>query len=333
MTISNNVSLLAQSTSQSNRLSDLRATFDDLERQVTTQKKYANYSGFGTDSVNLQRLHNSQTMTNGYLDNINTVLPRINMMSQNMTQIAQLGTQLLSTINLAGGANIDTINQVAQQNLGFTKDLTNQQLDGRYLFAGSDAENQPFTDSNTLNSNFSDQINSWLANGGSAPLISATDAFSTTNLGLSAGLANSGAVTARIGQSTDIDYTVKADQPGFKDIISAFALLSNLKQPGPGDTATSAEFNSILSHATDVLTRGVQEMNDANQQLAGKTGLIKSIQDNHTSDTNLLQTQIDSLENADPQTAIINMQSLQNQLTASYQVTKIVSQLSLVNFM
>jgi len=335
MTIGSNVSFMTQSTSQINRLNDLRSSFDDLQRQVTTQKKYDNYSGFGTNSINLQHLHTTQTMTEGYLNNIDTISPRMEMMSKLMTQISQLGSQLLGAIHLADGGNMQSINRLAQQNLKFAEDMINQQLDGRYLFAGSDVEARPFVDDNTLNSNFKNKIDSWLAGGGNAPLISATDGFGTTNLGLASGLAESGAVTARISQSLDIDYTVKADQPAFRDIIRAFAFLANLKNPDPGagDVPTAAEFKDILSHATDALTRGVQGMNDANQQLASKFSLVKSVKESHLSDNDLLLTQIDRIESVDPQSAIISMQSLQNQLTASYQVTKIVSQMSLVNFM
>ena len=335
MSVSTNVSFLAQSTSQINRLKDLRASLDDLQRQVTTQKKHDNYGGFGADSLNLQFLRTSKTMTEGYLNNIDTVSARMEMMTKNMTQISQLGSQLLSAINLGGATDMSSINQFARQNLSFVEELINQKLDGRYLFAGSDAENQPFVDDSTLNSNFINQTNIWLGGGGNAQLISTTDGFAATNLGLAPGLAASGALTARVNQNLDIDYTAKADQDGFKNILRALTFLANLKYPDPaaGDLATPAEFDEILRHSVDVLTRGVQEMNDSTKQLASKFSLLKGVKESHTSDMQLLLTQIDRIEAVDPSNAIITMQLLQNQLTASYQVTKIVSQLSLVNFM
>jgi len=121
----------------------------------------------------------------------------------------------------------------------------------------------------------------------------------------------------------------------FKNILRALTFLANLKYPDPaaGDLATPAEFDEILRHSVDVLTRGVQEMNDSTKQLASKFSLLKGVKESHTSDMQLLLTQIDRIEAVDPSNAIITMQLLQNQLTASYQVTKIVSQLSLVNFM
>jgi flagellar hook-associated protein 3 FlgL len=335
MSVSGNVSFLSQTMSQISRLKDLRVSLDDLQRQVTTQKKFDNYGGYGTDSLNLQFLRTTETLTESYIGNIDTVSNRMEMMSNNMTQISKLGNQLLSAVHLGGATDVSSINPLAQQNLQFVKDLVNQTLDGRYLFGGSDAENPPFVDESTLNSNFINQVNLWLGGGGNAQLTGAMDGFSADNLGLSPGLANAGALTARISHNMDIDYTVKADQPGFQDIIRGLAFFANLKYPDPaaGDLATPAEFDAALKHGVDVLTRGVQEMNDAAKQLVGKVSLMKDIKESHKSDMELLLTQIDGIENMDPSSAIITMQLLQNQLTASYQVTKIVGQLSLVNFL
>jgi flagellar hook-associated protein 3 FlgL len=273
-------------------------------------------------------------MTEGYLNNIETISPRIEMMSKIMSQLSQLGAQLLSAVHLRSGNNIDSVNQLAKQSLSFAEDLINQKLDGRYLFSGSDTENKPFINDGTLNVNFENEVTAWLAGGGNNSLTTAVDGFGAEELGFSSALADSGVVTARVSQSLDIDYTVKADQPEFQDIIRSFAFLANLKSPDPnnGDVPTDQEFSDILDHAAGVLGTGVQEMNDANQQLASKFNLMKSLKEVHLSDMDIFQTQIDRIENIDPQSAIINMQSLQNQLTASYQVTKIVGQMSLVNF-
>lgn len=338
MTITNNVSLLAQTTSQSARLTELRATLDDLQRQATTQKKHDTFSGYGTDSLNLQLLYTTQTMTQGYLDNITTATSRMSTMSNGMAQISKLANELVSAIGTGDITDMTPINQLAQQNLQFVEDILNQQSEGHYLFAGSDTTSQPFVDHNTLNANFVSQINIWLANAApnaDATLTNATDAFTSPQLGLNAGLAASGALTIQIDKTMDLDYTVKADQSCFKDIINSLAFLANLKLPDPaaGDVATAAQFQNVLSHISSVLSTGIQGTNDENHLLAGKFNIAKSAQENHDSVTAILQSQLDKLENVDPSTAIISLQALQTQLTASYQVTKIVSQMSLTNFM
>jgi flagellin-like hook-associated protein FlgL len=337
MTITSNISLLAQSQLQSSRLNDLHSTLDDLQRQITTQKKFDNFSGFGTDAINLQRLHTTKTMTDSYLHNIDAAISRMTLMNQDMTKLSSIGSDVIHAMGTSDVTNMQSLNQFAQQSLQFVQDILNEQSDGQYLFAGSDNTNQPFIDSSTLNSNFANQVNTWLANAApnaNATLFNTTDGFTTSQLGLSSGLAASGTVTAHIDQNVDLDYTVKADNPGFQNLIRSLTFLAHLKAPDPaaGDVATKAQFDAVLDHIHDTLTSSIQEINNTDQQLVGKFNLAKDVQDNHQSDQALLTTQIDTLENTDPNTAIIQMQSLQTQMTASYQITKIVSQMSLVNF-
>ncbi|MBI3441630.1 MAG: hypothetical protein HY052_07510 [Proteobacteria bacterium] len=338
MTSTNNISFMAQSQLQSSRLNDLHNTMNDLQRQVTTLKKFDNFSGLGTDAVTLQHLRTASTMTDAYLNNISASSSHMTLMNQIVTQLSSIGRQMLNSVNTSDTTNMQSLNTLAQQNLKFVEDLLNQQVDGKYLFAGSDSTSQPFIDNSTVNSNFANQVNTWLVNAApnaNTTLLNTTDGFTAPQLGLSSGLAASGAVTAHIDQNTDIDYTVKADAPGFQDLIRSLAFLANFKAPNPaaGDVATTAQFSAVLAHITSTLSNSVTEINDTDQQLTSKFNMIKSVQDNHNSDQALLKSQIDSLENADPNSAIILMQSLQTQMTASYQVTKAVSQMSLVNFM
>ncbi|MFH1157382.1 MAG: hypothetical protein V1721_00620 [Pseudomonadota bacterium] len=338
MTISANVSFFAQSMSQANRLNDLRATMDDLQRQVTTQKKYETFSGFGTDSFSLQRLKSSQPLLRSYIDNIDKVSTRMELMNTAMTKISELGNQLVTAIHVqsqSGQDGIETINQLARQSLQFVEDLINQTLDGHCLFAGSDVTSPPFIGDTVLNSNFKTQVDVWLAGGQTnAQLIAVTDGFTSGNLGLAPGLATSGNITAHIDQNMDIDYTIRADEDGFKDILRALAFAANLRYPDPAtDVATPAQFDDILNNILSVVTNGVQEMNRTAQQLASKFDLLKSIRENHVSDLGMVTTQIDKMENVDTTTALVSLQTMQTQLTASYQITKIVSELSLVNFM
>lgn len=338
MSISSNISFFAQSTTQSGRLADLRATMDDLQRQATTQKKFDNFSDYGTSSLNIQRLRTDRPLLESYLGNIEAVSTRMDLMSKSLTQISEIGTQMVSAIQLqlqGGEVDMDVINQQAQTGLQFIEDLINQELNGHYLFAGSDVTSPPFIDDSTLNSNFQNQITSWLAGGvTNAQLFATTDAFTAANLGFSSSLATAGTVTARIDHNLDIDYTLKADQAGFQDIVRALSFAANLRYPDSGtDVATQAQFSGALDHVLTVISSGVSGINDVNQQLASKFNLVKSIKESQTSELNLVTTQIDKIENVDLTTVLANLQAMQTQLSASYQVTSIVSQLSLVNFL
>lgn len=337
MTIIGNISFLAQSQSQINRLSGLNETLSDLQRQATTLKKHETFSGFGTDALTLQRFRSTQIMTQRYLDNIEQVTRRMTIMNNAMAEIAKIGAQIVSGLSMQSNdsQSMQSVTALAQQNLKFIEDLLNQQTEGRYLFAGSDITTPPFVDDNTLNANFSSQISSWLGGGQTnAQLTATTDAFTTTELGLSNSLATTGSVTTRIDDNLDLNYTIKADDNGFKDILNALTFVANLRYPTPpADVATPAQFKDLVSHITSIAARGVQGVNTLSQSLSSKFALAKSLQEKHTSDGNLLAIQIDKIENSDTTDVVASMQALQTQLTTAYQVTNMVSKLSLVNFL
>lgn len=336
MTITGNVSLLAQSGAQSRRLGDLRQQLDDLSRQVSTQQKSDTYGGLGTDAINLQYLNKQEPMLQSYLNNISNVSNSMTLMNNALTSISKVGNDLVSAIQTQiknGSDTIASIQQIAQQGLKMVEDMINTQYNGKYLFAGSASDSPPFVDDSTLNSNFVTQINNWLASGDTAALNATIDGFTPTNLGLSAGLSTAGASTARIGDNLSVDYTMKASDTGFQNLIRGLTLIANLPYPGNSDVATSANFTDVMTHALSTVQNAMQDINTSTQTLAGKFNLLKSVQTDHQNDLQLVQTQIAQITNADPTEALVKIQTLQTQLTASYQVTNIVSQLSLVNFL
>ncbi len=330
-----NVSLLGQSTAQSQRLADLRQQMDDLSRQVTTGQIADTYSGLGTNAQPLLVLNNQQPLLQTYQNNITSVSNTMTLMNNALTNISDVGNQLVTAIQTQlqnSPANIQNIQQIAQQGLQTVEAMINQNNNGQYLFAGSDNSSPPFTDDSTLNSNFKNQINNWLATGDTATLFNTTDGLSGASLGLSAGLAASGNVTTQIGDNQNVDYTIKADQPGFQNIIRALTLVANTPYPAGADVATATQFSDVMNHALTTAQAGVAQVNGTTQELAGKFNLVKAAQTNNSSDLSLVQNQISTLTGADTTTAISEMQALQTQLTASYQVTNMVSKLSLVNF-
>jgi len=330
------VSLLGQSTAQGERLADLRQQMDDLSRQVTTGQVADTYSGLGTSAEPLLNLNAQQPLLQSYLTNITSVSNTMTMMNNALTQITDVGNTLVTAIQTQlqnSPTNLQNIQQIAQQGLQTVEDMINQNNNGQYLFAGSDGSNPPFVDSTTLNSNFTSQINSWLSTGNTAALTSAVSGFSATNLGLSPSLATSGNVTAQIGDNQTVDYTINADNPGFQSIISALALVANTPYPSSTDTATPTDYANVMNSALTTAQQGVTQVNATAESLAGQFEQVNTAQTNNTADLTLVQNQISSLSSADTTTAIAEMQTLQTQLTASYQVTNLVSSLSLVNYL
>ena len=331
----NNVSLLGQSTAQNKRLADLRSLMDNLSRQITTGVTVENYAGLGTNAGPAQNLHAQLPLLKSYQSNIDTVSNKMTLMNGALGNITDVGNQLITALqtNLQSDpTNVTALRQLAQQGLSTVQEMMNQHYNGQYLFAGSDYSAPPFQDANSLNANFANQAAAFLASGDSAALLTAVSGFSDASLGLSAALTDSSSVTTRITDTLNVDYTVKADDASFQDMLRALTLIANLPLPTGGDVATLNDYHDVMTEAMTMLQQGVTGINNTAQTLAGKFSLVQSAQAQNDADINIVQNQISKFESADTAAAITQMQLLQTQLEAAYQVTGLVSKLSLVNF-
>ena len=131
-------------------------------------------------------------------------------------------------------ADVPALAKLAKNALNFIHDLANLQIDGRYLFAGTNTTSPPSIDKSTMNANFQTEITNWL-NGTTttAQLQTNVAAFTTADLGLDPALSTAGNVSVRIDDATELDYTVLADQSGFQEMIRALGLMANMQVPGP----------------------------------------------------------------------------------------------------
>ena len=338
MTISTGVSFLGQSNAQITRLNSLQKTMTDLQRQATTLKKNEDFKSFGSDAQSLQRYRMDQGRVQTYLDNINTVTTRINVMSQSMDKAADLGRSLMASISTQvreGTVDIESMKTLAQDGLEFMRDIMNTQVDGRYLFAGSSSSTIPLDSLNTINANMQTEVANWL-NGTSttAQAIGNVGGLTTDQLGINTALSSSGEVSLRVDRTLEIDYTVMANGNGFDEIVKALGFMANMEQPDPAtDVPTQEEFHDMLNNILATVKSGVDAMDRASTSLGSKYNLIKDIGGSHEQDLALYQGQIATLENADTTEVLAKMQALQTQIEASYSVTNLVSQLSLVNYL
>jgi flagellar hook-associated protein 3 FlgL len=336
MTI-NKVSFLGSSQAQIARLRDLNTTLNDLTRQIASRKKHATLAGFGADAATIQRNRMDKNRVQSYLDNLTSVTNRIKQMDLAMTSARKAVGQVIEGIATAvhdSASDVSTLSTIARNALAFVQNLANLQHDGRYLFAGSDTASRPFQDASTLNNNFQAEIADWLdGTNSTAQLIANVNAFTTADLGLNPGLSASGPVAVRIDDETELDYTVRADQDGFQDIIQALALMANLPVPGPADIPTTADLENVVQQVLTMARAGVEKLDNAATRLGSNFNLIKAVQETHQQDVALLDGFISDAEDADTTEVVARLQSLQTQLQASYEVTRIASQLSLVNFL
>jgi len=340
MTYTPGISFLGQSTTQIARLKQLNTTLVDLQRQLTTQKKFDNISGFGAQAYSVQKLRTDKAQLDSFLTNVSTVKTRIQIMSSSLQQASSAGRLMVdavSTFYKYGATDVETVSLVARQQLDLMRDVANLEIDGRYTFAGSATDVEPFSNYGQVDLNMQNLVSDWQAGTiTTAQLIASFNAFSDTDLGFNPALSATGRVTTQIDKSLNIDYTSVATQNGMKEIMAALALAANLtpvdlsmSPPGP----SQADLDAVIEHIISVTEGGTATTDRGNAQLGVHLATLETTETQHLLDTSLFNRVLIDKEDADTTEVVAKIQSLQTQLTSAYEVTSLVSKLSLVNFL
>jgi flagellar hook-associated protein 3 FlgL len=135
--------------------------------------------------------------------------------------------------------------------------------------------------------------------------------------------------SALIGATQTLQYNTSANQQPFRDLIQGLSMLG---------MASSSNLDS--TGASQMVTRGMQMISSAQTELTGLQGSLGNVQSQMTGAVSLqtsaaqaTQLQIANYTNADTTVDATEVTSLQTQLEASYQLTSMISQLSLTHYM
>jgi flagellin-like hook-associated protein FlgL len=331
-----NISFLGQSNAQISRLKTLNVNLADLQRQLASQKKFEDLSGYGLDAGNVQRARIDRNRLKGYLENVTSGTNRIKLLNTNLTKSSDIARDLLSSLRSVireGDVDTTTIKSQATANLAFLQDIMNSNVEGRYIFAGSNVGTAPIQNTSTLDSNVQADYQDWLSGTQTtAQLLATLDSAGIVYQGLDPALTTAGPVTMRFNDSVELDYTSLADENGMKELQLALSVATRLQQPGTGDTPTRDEFFELMDKVIEIAESALRKLDAANGVIAGRAELASKMQEAHEQDIGVLETLIANKETPDINEVAIKIQTLQTQLQASYQVTASLRELSLVNF-
>ena len=330
------VSDIGQRLSDQFTISNLQSRIQRLQNQITTGKKARIFSDFDTlDASNSLIFRRTRAKFENFTKTINQVNSRITVMDSAMTSIRKNADDavnfLLSQLQDTD-PQTSLINQEARESLTAIQERMNVKFGDRFLFAGSDIANAPYPNPGTLDGNFNTLA---AANLIGAPTVNSiqTDsrAITGTAMGFSAGHLAAGNVQARIDENTDLDYTVRADDSGFSDIMRGLSLVSNL--PDPANQLQQDNFWTMVNGAIGLLQDGIQRLDEVQSLLGNRAQQLderKIALDELEGD---FRTFIGDTEDTDIAEATLQLQDLDFQLEASFRTTTTLRQLSLVNFL
>jgi flagellar hook-associated protein 3 FlgL len=305
------VGTLAENNQILQYLQQSKSTADSLQLQITTGLKSTNFSGIAPQSAQLVNLSDQQAKQQGYIDTINTVSTRLQVMGLSIGSIETLATQFVGNLPTdAYNTQGETIQEQAKQVLGQVAGYLNTQDGANYVFSGNNTSSPPVdTDG--------------LPNPGS--LTAASDGAPPN--GYYEG--DDGIAQATVDNNVTLSYGVNANNPTFEQFIRVLNFLAN----APAFDQSNATDVANVNRATQMLNSVVTQLQTLQGTNALQQGQLSNQLDNHKSALALAQGSIADIAKVDPATAITQLDTLQTQLQASYQIIGILQQLSLVNYM
>jgi flagellar hook-associated protein 3 FlgL len=142
-----------------------------------------------------------------------------------------------------------------------------------------------------------------------------------------------GTAVARIDQSITVQYGARANEQALRyqvQIIAAYAAVTTSStDPNAREQVQALNERTAMNLAPQF---GQQSIQDIQSEWAGALGAMDAASDRQTLTTTMTQTMLDGVEGINNEEVIAKILALQTNLQASYQVTSMLYQTSLVKY-
>jgi flagellar hook-associated protein 3 FlgL len=371
------ISNLGQALDQIARLKTQQINLDTFSTQIATGKKTQQYSGLGTDILRSQRARADINKLDQYTTNITNAQRRIQLMTNSIDTISGQARNISSALNTLVQAGdmpeFETTQKLASDVYDYIIDLLNTKDGERFLFAGSDSEIKPIEDRGLYDSYLGEFVpdetditnpplvaSGFIGDWGDGTIttdefIAAYTDVNENILGYSESLVNgtTGEVRVRVDENSDFDYTVLANNEGFKELIVALGVLKNLPPPefAPGalnDPAATrpiddippfpseekqANFNQVFNDLASKISVAIDKLDSESYGLSLVEAQTEVIKEQYRYQTDAFKDIVAETEDVDLTETVAKIQQLQVGLEASFSVTALISDLTLVNFL
>lgn len=355
------ISTLGQTTDQIERLKVMQSNLALYQQQLASGKKTDLFKGLGTDVIFSERARADFGALDSFKGNIVSADRRIKLMMNAVKQMQQQARNVVNAIDIQvqqGEFEMDSVGDLASKALEFVFSLLNEKDGDRYLFGGAETRDAPVTDTGQLDTYLTTKIDDWIGTtiDNDELIDSYRDSAQLTDtlIGYSAPLSsgNAKSVYVRVDETTEIDFTVLANEQGFRDLIAGFAMLSDIAEqmdkvalapgddplttvtaPGVTEEEQSDNFYAIFNDVALMLTEAIDRMDTSMFNLSETQARISEIGDNHDLEKNTLLDTIGRVEDVDMNDTAVKLNALQLQLEVSYRVTAFMREFSLSNFL
>lgn len=238
-----------------------------------------------------------------YLSNSNSIKARLNTMDQSVSEVQDVATQFASLLalrrNPAASSGLNFVQQ-ASSLLDTVVQSLNVSVEGRYLFGGSKTDTQPIP----------------------KPLPSLQESGVPDDKYYNG---NNDILTARVSDTHEIPYGVKANDPGFQKLIASIQTAIEADKTGKGD--------EVFAKAVDLINEAVEELAQTRAGIGANSTNLSSIKDQHDRMKLYWKEAVTDETSTDIAEASIQLTVDQTVLQATFQAFASLSKLKLTDYL
>ena len=135
--------------------------------------------------------------------------------------------------------------------------------------------------------------------------------------------------SAEVAPGQTVTTSTNANQPGFQELVQAYAMLSEFGGSGLSSDAQQA----VATAASSLLSQGANSMVNLQAGLGSTQSAVTDATKSMSSQLTILQDQIGALDNVNTTATAAQITSLTNQVQMAYELTSRLSQLNLAQYL
>jgi flagellar hook-associated protein 3 FlgL len=135
--------------------------------------------------------------------------------------------------------------------------------------------------------------------------------------------------SAEIAPGQTVPTSTNANDPAFQQLAQAYTMLSEF---GGSELSLAAQ-QAVASFASSLIAQGQDSLTNAQAALGASQSAVTSANNAMSSQLTILQKQVDSLDNVDPNATAAQINSLTNQIQMAYELTARLQQLNLAQYL
>jgi flagellar hook-associated protein 3 FlgL len=274
------------------------------QQQLSTGKKAADFADLGTETVRNLSAHSLLSRQDAQSTVAKRVGTTLSLYQGHLEGIEQaVGDLKTDILNAIGTGDVAGLQEAIETAFSQYRSSLNGSEGGGPLFAGSQTGGNPFGPDSLA----------------AVATTSADDAFKDDGV----------RSTARVADGVDVTYGISASAVG-KDLYAAFKTLA---QAGTiGAKATDAQLDA-LKQAVGQLGTGISSLQAVNADNGRKQNQVETLTTRGEARSLLLESVIETNEDADLGQVAIDLAQQKTMLQASYSVFAQLSELSLVSYL